>query len=103
VRVSLRLRLHCRRESPSNGLEPTRPAARACRELLDRVLRSPRAPEPEAVNKGVITALVIAFVLGGLELRGHVVSLEVQVADVSRRVDRIERLLDAKEYADARP
>lgn len=52
--------------------------------------------------KSVATALIVAFIAGGLELRSHVVGLEVQVSGVAARVDRIERLLDAKEYADAR-
>lgn len=49
--------------------------------------------------KSIVTALAIAFITGGLELRSHVVGLEVQVSGVAARVDRIERLLDQREYA----
>lgn len=47
------------------------------------------------MNKQIIAAVVIAFILGGLELRGHVVSLEAQVTAIDKRVERIERSVDA--------
>jgi hypothetical protein len=48
-------------------------------------------------HKGILTALVIAFTLGGVEARIAIGRLEANVAAVQQRVDRIERELDSRQ------
>lgn len=52
------------------------------------------------MSKNLWTALVLAFVIGGVEMRVAVARLETGVADVDRRVQRLETKADS--YADAR-
>lgn len=53
-------------------------------------------------HKSILTALVVAFLLGGIEARVAIGRLEATVAAVEKRVERIETELDSKrKYAAA--
>lgn len=42
------------------------------------------------MNKQILAALIVAFVLGGVEMRVTLARVEQSVADIDKRVQRIE-------------
>ena len=53
------------------------------------------APHPDYV-KTVIPALLIACILGGIEMRVAIARVEISARDLDQRVQRIERHFDAE-------